>query len=239
MSCPASSPTGSAEVSRRLLEGANRAPPPEDLDALLARAQLLAGQPLAEIAAAQRARVPDDLRRAKGWIGELLELALGADGGTRPEPDFSHLGVELKSVPVDAAGVPIESTWVCNAPTDDTAGAWEGSLVQRKLACVLWVPVVTGREVPPGDRWVGEPRLWRPTPAQEATLRADWEELTDLLALGEAWRLDARWGRALQVRPKAANAGEMAWTLDHEGEWVRRNPRGFYLRRRFTREVLA
>jgi len=31
----------------------------------------------------------------------------------------------------------------------------------------------------------------------------------------------------------------MTWTVDDEGEWARDNPRGFYLRPRFTRALLA
>ncbi len=34
----------------------------------------------------------------------LLELWLGASAGSKPEQDFAALGVELKTIPVDAAG---------------------------------------------------------------------------------------------------------------------------------------
>ena len=182
--------------------------------------------------------MPVDLRRDKGWIGQLVERALGATGGPRELCDFPHLGVELKTIPVDGGGRPRESTWVCVAPLDGSlARSWDRSRVCRKLARVLWVPI--RGEGPPGERVVDRPRLWRPTAAQEARLRADWEALAELIELGEWWQLTARHGQVLQVRPKAASSRELVWVLDEDASWVRTNPRGFYLRRSFTAEVLA
>lgn len=214
-----------------------RLPPPATLDELSARAAALQGRALAAIAAELDVAVPPDLRRAKGWVGQLIEAALGAEGGSRPEPDFLDLAVELKTIPVGDDGAPRESTYVCVAPTEGAFDAsWEVSHVRRKLAHVLWVPVSHGG--PPGERVVGRARLWSPSPAEEATLRADWASLTELLAFGELHLINARLGKALQLRPKAADSEDYAWMLDAEGEWVRTVPYGFYLRAGFTRAAL-
>lgn len=181
--------------------------------------------------------MPPDLRRNKGWIGNLLETALGATAGSRPEPDFPELGVEMKTLPVDARGKPRESTYVCVAPLDGSlARTWEDAWVRHKLARVLWVPIVG--DGPPGDRIIGAPILWSPSAEEEAILQADWETLTEAIALGETWQLEGTRGRALQLRPKAAHAREMTWVLDDEGEWAQVNPRGFYLRPAFTGAIL-
>lgn len=211
--------------------------PPDTVEALLARALSLEGLFLGELAAGHGEAPPSDLRRAKGWIGQLLERELGAEGGLDAAPDFPSLGVELKSIPVDAAGRPRESTWVCSADADVHV-AWERSLCRAKLAHVLWVPIVGEGSVAPGARVVGRARLWRPDAAQWAVLRADWEAHVEALSLGELWQVDARRGVALQVRPKAARGADTHWVLDEEGEWVRAQPKGFYLRRAFTAEVL-
>ena len=216
-----------------------RLPPPATVPELSARAAALSGLSLAGIAAALDTPVPTDLRRAKGWIGQLVEAALGAEGGSRPEPDFAALGVELKTIPVDAGGSPRESTYVCTAPTEGAFEAsWEASSVRRKLVRVLCVPILGERSDPPGARVVGTARLWVPDAAEEAALAADWLALSELLAGGELHRIHARLGVALQLRPKAANATDYAWMLDEEGTWVRSVPYGFYLRARFTRAVL-
>ncbi len=217
-----------------------RAPPPTSLPALEARAATLAGVSLARLAAELGAQVPADLRRAKGWAGQLVEAALGAEGGSSPEPDFAALGVELKTIPVGRDGCPRESTFVCTAPIEGAFEAsWETSRVRRKLAHVLWVPVAGDRGEPPGARTIGTPRLWVPDPAEEAALAEDWLQLSELIAGGELHRIHGGLGAVLQLRPKGATAADYAWMLDEEGDWVRSVPFGFYLRARFTRGVVA
>jgi DNA mismatch repair protein MutH len=211
---------------------------PPDEAALLARATSLAGRTLAEVADALGATVPPDLRRHKGWIGTLLEAALGATASNRPVPDFEALGIELKTLPLDEAGRVRETTFVCSAAMDGSlARTWRESRVWHKLSRVLWVPVVgTGS---PGTRVIGQAVLWSPDADEEAVLEADWTELSDLLALGEHWQVDASRGRALQLRPKAAHGDALTWTLGEEGEWVQEGPRGFYLRTAFTHALLS
>jgi len=207
---------------------------------LLSRARKLAGRSLGWLADDLGWQVPVDLRRNKGWVGRLLEEALGCTAGSLPEPDFPHLGIELKTIPVDGRGVPRETTHVCTAPLDGTlAATWEDSWVRRKLACVLWVPVVGDGSVPVGDRRIGAAVLWRPDGEETARLRQDWEEITELISLGEHGLLDGRVGEALHLRPKAASGRSMTWALDPGGRWVPANPRGFYLRKAFTRRLLA
>lgn len=212
-------------------------PPPVSELELLERAERLAGRTLAWVAGQVDAPVPEDLRRNKGWIGQVVEAALGATAGNRAEPDFPHLHVELKTLPVTTDGRCRESTYVCTAPLMGSIEPdWERSWVRRKLSRVLWLPIV-GAEAP-GTRVVGSPLLWSPSDEEEGLLRADWEELTALIAAGELWQIDARRGRALQIRPKAASRDELVWTLDDDGHWVRENPRGFYLRPTFTAGLL-
>ena len=84
-------------------------PPPADEDALLARAHDLSGRTLGEEAHALGMRLPRDLRGHKGAVGELIERALGAQGDSRPVPDFEHLGIELKTIPLGLDERPRES----------------------------------------------------------------------------------------------------------------------------------
>lgn len=214
--------------------------PPRDEAELVQRAEALAGRTLAQVAGPLRLPVPDDLRRDKGWIGQTLETALGATAKSRAEPDFPSIGVELKTLPVDPLGRPQESTYVCTAPLDGSLSeGWQRSWVRHKLSRVLWVPIVAEKGTPPGDRVVGAPLLWTPNPEEEAALREDFELLTELISLGELWQIDARKGRYLQLRPKAAHGGEYSWALDEAGAWSQATPQGFYLRARFTKELLA
>jgi DNA mismatch repair protein MutH len=207
---------------------------------LFARARALAGHPLGALAARLEVPVPPDLSRAKGWVGQLLERALDAPGTSRAGPDFPELGVELKTLPVDAAGAPRESTFVCTLPLARSGGLpWPRSPARAKLSRVLWLPVEADPVRPLADRRVGHPLLWSPSPAEEATLAADWDALVELVEAGFVESLTAHRGRALQVRPKAADARARTWAPGATGDPVRTLPRGLYLRRDFTRAVLA
>ena len=94
----------------------------------------------------------------KGKVGEQIERALGASGGSTATWDFPELRVELKTIPLDASrGAPRESTFVCAVSLADADRAeWATSWVRAKLSRVLWVPVeVHGN----GTRCIGEARL--------------------------------------------------------------------------------
>ncbi len=162
---------------------------------LLQRAGDIAGGTLGELATRYGWPVPQTLRHAKGWTGELIERALGATAGPRAGPDFAHLGVELKTIPVARDGRPRESTYVCTVTLSGHEGStWENSPVRRKLQRVLWMPVEAEPEITIARRRIGSPLLWTPDPDEESMLRADWEELMEMVCLGQLHLVTARHG---------------------------------------------
>ncbi|WP_437612834.1 DNA mismatch repair endonuclease MutH [Erwinia sp. V71] len=214
--------------------------PPEDEASLLARAQSLAGYTLAELAQRAQLPMPADLKRDKGWVGALLERHLGASAGSKPEQDFAEIGVELKTIPVDSLGRPLETTFVCVAPLTGNSGVtWQTSHVRHKLARVLWIPVEGDRAIPLAERRVGAPLLWSPNADEEEQLRRDWEELMDMIVLGQVERITARHGEYLQIRPKAANSKALTEGIGEDGQPIMTLPRGFYLKKSFTAPLLA
>jgi DNA mismatch repair protein MutH len=159
--------------------------PPRSENELLARANGLAGLRIGALAKDLGQDIPADPVRAKGFIGELIEVALHASAGSRPVPDFEHLGIELKTIPVSRAGEPRESTHVCAVPLlDNIAINWETSLVRRKLQRVLWIPYLAESELSLAERVIGNALLWTPSPDQERVLKGDFEELMDKVCLG-------------------------------------------------------
>jgi DNA mismatch repair protein MutH len=214
--------------------------PPTSEAELFARAAELSGLTLGDVAARFGRIPPPDLRRAKGWVGQLFEHALGATARSRARPDFEALGVELKTIPVRRDGMPCESTFVC---TIDLAGIgsveWDESLVKKKLSRVLWIPVAGERDIPVEARRMGTPLLWSPSEADAAALRFDWEELCAVIGRGDVETLTGHLGRYLQVRPKAADARSRRRGVDRDGAPIATLPRGFYLRAQFTAKVLA
>ncbi|MFM2486508.1 DNA mismatch repair endonuclease MutH [Celerinatantimonas yamalensis] len=212
---------------------------PQTIDALLTRSEQIAGLTLAEIAAHLGVQLPANARKEKGWTGQLIELWLGATAGSKPQQDFPHLGVELKTLPIDRNGRPLESTYVCMTPLLNARGeTWQSCNVRNKLAQVLWVPILAERAIPIAQRIVGNALLWRPSAAQETILKQDWEELMEAVAFGQIEQLTARHGEALQLRPKAANSQVRTKAIGPNGQIIETLPRGFYLRRSFTESLL-
>ena len=212
---------------------------PQTLEQLLSQAQSIAGLTFGELADELHIPVPPDLKRDKGWVGMLLERALGATAGSKAEQDFSHLGVELKTLPINAEGYPLETTFVSLAPLVQNSGVkWENSHVRHKLSCVLWMPIEGSRHIPLRERHIGAPILWKPTADQERQLKQDWEELMDLIVLGKLDQITARIGEVMQLRPKGANSRAVTKGIGKNGEIIDTLPLGFYLRKEFTAQIL-
>ncbi len=220
--------------------GVPPAGPPATADDLVKRAHKLAGHTLGELAEPAGFEVPEDLRRDKGWVGRLLETWLGTTAGNAPGPDFVKLGIELKTLPVDQFGKPLESTYVTMVPLTDVEDLdWNESPVRAKLRHVLWIPIHAESDIPIGWRMVGRGFLWRPTFEEEKQLAADW--LSHMLAI-QSGAIDAirgSDGEWLQIRPKAAHSKVLTECTDGDGGTHLTLPRGFYIRRSFTAELLA
>jgi len=177
----------------------------------------------------------------------LLEQVLGASASSRPEPDFPQLGIELKTLPITSLGKPLETTFVSVAPLTGLVGInWQNCWVRKKLSRVLWVPVICdfidvnnkSQKHPLADRTIGTAFIWSPSQEEEQLISQDWQELTDMIALGEVEKIHGKHGQVLQLRPKAANSKAKTKAFDCKGKPFMTLPRGFYLKTPFTMSVL-
>ncbi len=213
--------------------------PPKTLTTLLSRAEQLSGKTIAQCALMAGTTVPCDHSRKKGWFGQVIERILGADASNHQCPDFTHLDIELKTLPINHNGRPSESTFVTSIQYERIAKeTWETSAVFRKLNQVLWVPVEDSPKIPFSKRYVGSPFLWTPNPAELQTLKTDWLELTLMLSLGDVESISGRLGKALHIRPKAAHSKVLTTATGKDGKKIKTLPRGFYLRSTFTEAIL-
>lgn len=214
-------------------------PPPKSEKELLTRARGLAGLTLADLATKYNQPIPKDTLHAKGWIGQLIEITLGATASSLAEPDFQLIGIELKTLPLTNSGKPKESTYVCTVPLSNLhEQKWDTCWLKRKLQRVLWLPLEADKRIPLAERHVGNATLWSPSDAQSSQLQQDWEELMELVCLGKLDQITSHMGRYLQIRPKGANAKSLTTTLDEEGNSIQTLPRGFYLRPEFTQLII-
>lgn len=212
---------------------------PTSTEKLLILCENIAGHSLQELAELADIKMAKDLRTNKGWVGQLIEWHLGATAGSKPEQDFKHLGIELKTIPIDQFGKVLETTFVCSTPILNTTGlTWENSNINNKLSQVLWVPVQGERTVPLAERIVGNGFLWSASTQQAHQLQRDWHELMEKIALGQIESISARDGEVLQLRPKAANGRVLTEAYGQNGEIIKVRPRGFYLKKAFTQSII-
>ncbi|MGB0495270.1 MAG: DNA mismatch repair endonuclease MutH [Kangiellaceae bacterium] len=203
------------------------------------RTEAIAGLTMGELASLKDTKIPDDLTRQKGWQGQFLESVLGADAGNLSEPDFSKIGVELKTLPIDFTGKVLESTYVSVVNINHHHGlTWENSAIKHKLSHVLWLPIARIKGEPLERSRIATPFLWQPDELEFSQLKQDWEEVMDLVVIGQFGQLNARMGEILQVRPKAANSRVLTNVIDSEGKHSQTLPRGFYIRPQFTQMLL-
>lgn len=208
------------------------------LEDLVRRAASLEGCTVAELAKMAEREAPAGGVSTKGRVGEILEIVLGATGGSgERRVDFPSVGLELKTIPVGATGRPLESTFVCAMRIDEDVD-FEASWVRRKLERVLFVPVVGARGSALSERTLGKPVVWSPSPQQLQQLKADYDDIVGLLGIGRVEDVSAHLGRYLQLRPKARDGTPRALAFGEDGERIRTVPRGFYLRATFTEAIL-
>jgi len=199
----------------------------------------IAGMTINEIADLYSVEVPPNLLKNKGWVGQLIEIALGVKNNSRPEPDFPDLGIELKTLPINSKRKPKESTYVCMAPLQNLENlSFENSIVGKKLAHVLWLPIEADNSIPLPKRRVGQGIFWKPNTEEFSQLKSDFNEITDQIALGKVEDIRAHQGVYLQLRPKAANSKILTQATSPDGDLMMTLPRGFYLRTQFTQRIL-
>ena len=214
---------------------------PSSIDNLLKRSAQLTNKLVVDIAHSMNIVPPQNLKRAKGWQGQLVETFLGAQASSRAIPDFPELGIELKTLPINQAKQPIESTYVCVVPNKQETTTWQNTWVYKKLRHVLWVPIEVNKDQDLTTHKFKQPFLWQPSAQQDLILQQDWEDLSSMLYMGHADKLTATYGTSLHIRPKASNCNVTNLTkstnLDADTCYI--IPKGYYLRTSFTKSILC
>jgi DNA mismatch repair protein MutH len=206
---------------------------------LLERCYFIEGLNFGQLASQLQLIIPQEQQKRKGWAGLAIELALGTTAGTKSLPDFCHLGIELKTLPLNKLGKPAESTFVTSIPLLTIyQQKWISSQCYAKLKRVLWLPIEGDTKIPFQQRRIGRAFLWSPNDEEESILANDWHELTSMISTGKLEEIDATIGQYLQVRPKAANGKSLCYGFDSEGNKILTLPRGFYLRSSFTHMLI-
>jgi DNA mismatch repair protein MutH len=206
---------------------------------LIDSCRAIEGLTFSQLTASLGLDLPENPNHRKGWIGQVIEIALGANAKNQALPDFTYLGIELKTLPIAESGFPSESTFVTSIPLLAIHHeSWETSTCWAKLKRVLWIPVEGDNDIPYSQRRIGTGFLWSPNAEQARVLKNDWDYLTTQIVTGQLEMLDATSGDYLQVRPKGADGKSLCDAYDSVGNKIKTLPRGFYLRASFTASLL-
>ena len=214
----------------------------DQINLILQKALNLRGYTLEQVSQYLNISLPNSMTSAKGFTGQIIEYLLGASAHSKPLPDFPELNLEIKTIPINLQQQVLETTYVCTAPMlpKQDNYSFEASILYNKLQHVLWLPIIIPN--PKADilpkRIIGNAFLWRPNSIQLGLLRADWLELSEMLMLGNVEELSSHFGQVVQVRPKAANSSVLTAATSQDGESIQTLPRGFYLRKDFTQQIL-
>ena len=79
---------------------------------------------------------------------------------------------------------------------------------------------------------------WKDDKALFALIKEDWEELMEMVSLGQVQQITARYGTIIQMRPKAADGSQLTDCIGPDGTIIKTRPRGFYMRRAFTQKLI-
>ena len=212
---------------------------PKTVNELLNKCDSINGLSFLQLSNLLNFKIPILPIHRKGWLGKAMEIILGTDAGNQSLPDFQHLNIELKTIPVNLRYYPCESTFITHIPLGSVhQQSWLNSQCYAKLKCILWIPVEGDITIPFIQRRIGKAFLWTPTVEQELVLANDWQELTNMISMGYLDEIHAGIGEYLQIRPKAANSKSLCHAFDRNGNKTLTMPRGFYLRALFTKTLL-
>lgn len=214
-------------------------PPPKSFEELGNSLNKIEGKSLSELAKIANLPLPISPLHGKGFTGELMERMLGASASNLPIPDFPELGLELKTLPVSNELEPLESTFLCHAPLSNVRNlTFENSALYSKIKRVLFIVINAQRDQDFSQRKVLGYFYFSPNEEQLNQLKSDFNELYELVKTGNVEKINARMGHIIQMRPKGANGKALTECIGPDGNMIKTRPRGFYMRRSFTKMIL-
>ncbi|HMI77087.1 MAG TPA: DNA mismatch repair endonuclease MutH [Buchnera sp. (in: enterobacteria)] len=205
---------------------------------LLKYAKNLTGYTLGELSNALLNNIPKNINYDKGFTGRLIEKYLGVLSNNQPRQDFYAIGIELKTIPINQYGYPLEDTFICTAPLVKNTGLiWEHSYFYKKIKRILWVPILAEKNIIVSKRVIQKPFLWSPTRIERTLIKKDWEEFMDLIVLGKIETLTGEYGQVLRILKKS-NAKYIKG-IGEKGESINTPIRTLYFRKKFTYPILS
>jgi DNA mismatch repair protein MutH len=180
-----------------------RDPEQEFERAMLAKLRAVEGKTIVDVAT----RVGMTVGRDKSAAARVVRHVLGQKSKGR-HGDFERFGVELKTVPIDHRGRPVESTSFPSFVHEEIQfETWPDSDLLGRLNRILFVPIRRSKGQPQGQGVLQRAFFWSPPERDLVEISLEWERYRALISAGRARDLPkASETVFIHVRPKARNA---------------------------------
>lgn len=182
--------------------------------------------------------ISNNVKKTNGFLGQLMEVYLGASAKNLPIPDFPNLNIELKILPLNKYMFPKHPIKICYTSFYPSVNniVWDSSLVKLKLNKVLWIPFESDNSIHISKRRICHPFLFN-LKKYEKIIKQDYENIKELLILGKKEYISSDLGEYLNIKPISSNK-KLTNTIDHNGELVKTNFIGFYLNIKFLKRIM-
>jgi DNA mismatch repair protein MutH len=166
--------SGSATVSPTRLP---KDPEGEFEAVTLARLESIEGQTIAAVAASLGRQVG----RGKSAAADVIRALVGQKAKGRIG-DFDRFGVELKTLPIDRRGRPVERTSFPAFVHEELAfETWEASDLLGRLNRILFVPLYRDKGQEQATAVVRPAFFWSPTETELVGISEEWSRICDLI----------------------------------------------------------
>ena len=180
-------------------------------EAILARASLLEGRFLGDIAGASFTAT--EARRGKAEVGAAIESFFGIPPNSRREADFPGAGIELKVVPLRRTGHGVrvkERTVISIIDFDELAlETWDTASVRHKLK-ILFVFFEHLADLPKSSFPIKAILYWEPDASTNDFIRDDWVRVLTKVRHGQAHDLSESDGRIMGPCTKGVDSRSFA-----------------------------
>lgn len=210
---------------------------------LLDRISAVQGVPFAELARAHGIEWSTIPSKNKSLAGDIAQVAMGVPRNSRPEPDLSYLGLELKTIPLGEDLRMLERTKLRSLNFQDTYDrVFEGSDIEHKLRSIIFAPIVKYDVEKPEHWYIRSPFIWMPSAEVYRQLKADYDQIRSMIQAGTPQALSSKRPPAgqgmLMIASTSGRDREDLTSYVHEAREIRTKRRAWMLRKEFTQRVV-
>lgn len=174
---------------------------------------------------------------SKGYIGYIVENFFCTSSSNKAKNDFSHLDIELKTLPLNIKNEPLNSVFICSFSPDIKYLKWKQSVLYNKIKHILWVPYYKFPDNNLFEYKFLKPFFYKINKHHEIIIKNDWYNLLTLFYKGNFNTLN-KFGKYLQIASHSRFNNDLIEVFDSNGNKKTITRMSFYLNKNFIKELI-